>query len=298
MKMDRLIGILALLLRTDRVTAPMLAERFEVSRRTILRDIDTLCRAGVPVVTAQGAGGGISILEGYRVDRTLLTEEDMRAILAGLRGLDSVSEGRDYARLMEKMAPGAEPDAIWIDLAAWSKPDLAAKFALIRRAIGEARTLRFAYSAPGGDSLREIEPARLIYHWSSWYVWGWCRLREDWRLFKLRRMTELEAGEPFERRGPVPKPDLSTDRVFPERLRLRALFAPRCRWRLLEEYGPDSFREREDGRLEFRFGFTDRDSALGWILSFGTEAELLEPEDLREELRRAGEAIAAKYAGT
>ena len=106
MKMDRLIGILSILLQQERTTAPELAEQFEVSRRTIQRDIEALCRAGIPVITAQGAGGGISIMEGYRVDRTVLTAPEMQAILAGLRSLDSVSGTRRYAQLMEKLSAG------------------------------------------------------------------------------------------------------------------------------------------------------------------------------------------------
>src|SRR5699024_2031543 len=101
MKMDRLIGILSILLQRERVTAPELAEQFEVSRRTIQRDIEALGRAGIPIATVQGAGGGISIMEGYRVDRTVLTAPEMGAILAGLRSLDSVSGTRRYAQLME-----------------------------------------------------------------------------------------------------------------------------------------------------------------------------------------------------
>ena len=104
MKMERLIGILSILLQRERITAPELAEQFEVSRRTIQRDIESLCRAGIPIATAQGAGGGISIMEGYRVDRTVLTAPEMQAILAGLRSLDSVSGTRRYAQLMEKLS--------------------------------------------------------------------------------------------------------------------------------------------------------------------------------------------------
>ncbi len=106
MKMERLIGILSILLQRENVTAPELAEQFEVSRRTIQRDIESLCRAGIPISTAQGAGGGISIMEGYRVDRTVLTDPEMQAILAGLRSLDSISGTRRYAQLMEKLSAG------------------------------------------------------------------------------------------------------------------------------------------------------------------------------------------------
>ena len=103
MKIDRLIGILSVLLQKDKVTAPELAERFEVSRRTINRDIEDLCRAGIPIRTSQGTGGGISIMDGYRMDRTILTSKDMQMILAGLRSLDSVSGSSYYGQLMEKI---------------------------------------------------------------------------------------------------------------------------------------------------------------------------------------------------
>lgn len=103
MKIDRLIGILSVLLQEEKVTAPELAKKFEVSRRTINRDIEELCKAGIPICTSQGIGGGISIMEGYRMDRTLLTNKDMQMILAGLRSLDSVSGSRYYGQLMEKI---------------------------------------------------------------------------------------------------------------------------------------------------------------------------------------------------
>lgn len=120
MTIDRLIGILAVLLREEQVTAGALAERFEVSVRTIQRDVDRLCRAGIPLRTARGSGGGISIMEGYGLDRTVLTEADRGAILAGLRSLDSVSGSGYYRQLMEKLPQGlvrAGDDCVAIDLA-------------------------------------------------------------------------------------------------------------------------------------------------------------------------------------
>ena len=137
MKMERLIGILSILLQREKVTAPELAEQFEVSRRTIQRDIESLCRAGIPISTVQGAGGGISIMEGYRVDRTVLTAPEMQAILAGLRSLDSVSGTRRYAQLMEKLSAGTGgliPGGahMLIDLSSWYKTSLPPKIELIQ----------------------------------------------------------------------------------------------------------------------------------------------------------------------
>ena len=177
MKMDRLIGILSILLQREKVTAPELAEQFEVSRRTIQRDIESLCRAGIPIATAQGARGGISIMEGYRVDRTVLTAPEMQAILAGLRSLDSVSGTRRYAQLMEKLSAGtgglvSGGAHMLIDLSSWYKTSLPPKIELIQGAIEQHRALRFAYFSPKGESARTIEPYYLVFHWSAWYVWG------------------------------------------------------------------------------------------------------------------------------
>ncbi|MGI6012996.1 MAG: helix-turn-helix transcriptional regulator [Oscillospiraceae bacterium] len=299
MKMERLIGILSILLQQERITTPELAEQFEVSRRTIQRDIDALCRAGIPISTAQGAGGGISIMEGYRVDRTVLTAPEMQAILVGLRSLDSVSGTRRYAQLMEKLLTGSGTLApggphLLIDLASWYKDSLVPKIETIRAAMEARRTLQFCYFAPSGESERTVEPYYLVFHWSAWYVWGWCRAREDFRLFKLNRMTGLTVGEPFLCRE-APLPDLDDERIFPAAFEAAVRFDPRCKWRLVEEYGADSFTVEPDGNLMFRRGFPDAEGLFGWLLSFGDGAQLLEPEELREQLADTLRRALAQY---
>ncbi len=299
MKMERLIGILSILLQREKVTAPELAEHFEVSRRTIQRDIESLCRAGIPISTAQGAGGGISIMEGYRVDRTVLTAPEMQAILAGLRSLDSVSGTRRYVQLMEKLSAGtgglmSGGAHMLIDLSSWYKTSLPPKIELIHGAVQQHRTISFTYFSPKGESVRTVEPYYLLFHWSAWYVWGWCQTREAFRLFKLSRMTALTAGEPFAPRS-APLPDLEPERIFPAKEQVAVRFAPACRWRLVEEYGVDSFTVEPDGWLRFTGGFPDADSALSWVLTFGDKAELLEPEELRKQLGALAEILADRY---
>ena len=299
MKLERLIGILSILLQREKVTAPELAEQFEISRRTIQRDIEALCQAGIPLTTARGARGGISIMKGYRVDRTLLTTAEMQAILAGLRSLDSVSGTRRYAQLMEKLSAGSGTlvpggTHTLIDLAAWDRPSLAPKFEAIRSAIEDHRMLSFRYFSPKGTSQREAEPCYLVFHWSAWYVWAWCRRRQDYRLFKLNRMTDLVLGETFSLRE-APLPDLDPLRVFPPACTVTVLFHPRYQWRLVEEYGADSFTPTSDGRLRFVGTFPDEDSILSWLLTFGDGAELLEPPALRARLCQLGEALAQQY---
>lgn len=301
MKIDRLIGILSVLLQQDMVTAPCLAERFEVSRRTINRDIEDLCRAGIPIVTMPGAGGGISIMENYKVNRTVFTTREMQDILAGLRSLDSVSGTNQYGLLMEKLAAGgsdfvAGNQSVLIDLSSWYKADLAPKIEIIRAAIDGRQELEFLYFSPKKEGRRRIESYYLIFRWSSWYVWGWCTSCRDFRLFKLNRMAELKlSGAGFEPRK-VPLPDLKNERIFPGGIRVKAVFEPECKWRLVEEFGLDCFEEQEDGKLLFHADYTDQDNLISWLLTFGDRAELLEPENIRKELREMIEAMRKRYA--
>ena len=300
MKIDRQLGILSILLQQDLVTAPYLAEVFEVSRRTINRDIEDLCRAGIPITTRQGVGGGISIMEGYKVDRTMLTQGEMQDILAGLRSLDSVNGTNRYGQLMEKLSIGSSDfmvgnQSVLIDLSAWYKDSLAPKIEMIRSAIAQHRRLEFYYYSPRQESSRCVKPYYLIFRWSSWYVWGWCKTREDFRLFKLNRMDKVTMVEAFVPERDIPMPDLSNERIFPGGISVKALFDPDCKWRLVEEFGPDCFTVQEDGLLLFQADYTDKENLITWLLSFRDKATLLEPEEIREELRQSILLMKKKY---
>ena len=300
MKIDRLIGILSILLQKEKTTAPDLAERFEVSRRTINRDIEDLCMAGIPIRTAQGAGGGISIMDGYRMDRTVLTSKDMQMILAGLRSLDSVSGSRYYSQLMEKIQAGASEfissrDFLLIDLSSWYKASLSPKIEVIQSAIENRHFLKFRYYAPSGESSRMVEPYYLIFHWSSWYIWGWCTDHMDYRLFKLNRMDRVTETEKEYICRNAPMPELSNEKIFPGEIKIKALFAPDMKWRLVEEFGPHCFTEADDGKLLFTADYTDMNSLVTWLMTFGAKVEVLEPIKARDIIRRNAEEILQLY---
>ena len=263
MKIDRLIGILSILLQEEKTTAPELAERFEVSRRTINRDIEDLCKAGIPIRTAQGTGGGISIMDGYRMDRTILTSKDMQVILAGLRSLDSVSGSSYYSQLMEKIQAGSSEfisgkDSVLIDLSSWYRDSLAPKIETIQDAIGDRHLISFRYYAPSGESERTVEPYYLVFRWSSWYLW---------------------------------------EKIFPGGIKVKALFTPDMKWRLVEEFGPHCFTETDDGRLLFTADYTDMENLVTWLMTFGAKAEVLEPAEARDIIRRNAEETLKIYGG-
>lgn len=300
MKLDRLIGILSILLQGNKVTMPYLAETFEVSRRTISRDIEALCRAGIPIRTSQGSGGGLSIMSRGRVDRALLTSGEMQAILAGLKSLDSVSGTHRYRQLMEKLAgPGmlAQEGCVLIDLAAWHKGSLSEKIDLLQEAIPKGWEVSFRYFSPAGESRRAVEPYYILFQWGAWYLWGWCGEREDYRLFKLDRMAGLSLGAPFAKRQ-APYPDLSDERVFPQCYQVEALVPARYKWLLVEEYGEKFFTVEPDGRCRFSIGFTHLDSAVGFLLSFRGDAQVLGPKEVQEALEAVGKKLTGDLEGT
>lgn len=300
MKIDRQLGILSILLQKESVTAPYLSEMFEVSRRTINRDIEDLCKAGIPIVTRQGKDGGISIIDGYKIDKTMLTKGEMLDIVAGLRSLDSVNGTNRYGQLMEKLSIGTSDffvgnQSVLIDLSSWYKDSLAPKIEMIRGAIEQHREMMFFYYAPNGESQRIIEPYYLIFRWSSWYVWGWCKSREDYRLFKLNRMDKVHMSENYFSERIAPFPDLRDERIFPGGIKVKAVFETDCKWRLVEEFGPDCFREQNDGTLLFQADYTDKENLITWLLSFRDKVELLEPKAIREELRQSILQMKKKY---
>lgn len=300
MKIDRLIGILSVLLQEEKITAPELADKFEVSRRTINRDIEDLCKAGIPITTTQGFGGGISIMDGYKMNRTLLTSKDMQMILAGLRSLDSVSGSHYYGQLMEKIKAGSSDfvsgrDSILIDLSSWYKDTLVPKIELIQSAVEERNLLTFQYYAPNGNSKRSIEPYYLVFKWSSWYVWGWCTEKKDFRLFKLNRMDAvLKEYATFIPRE-VLMPNLSDEKIFPGGIKVKALFTRDSQWRLVEEFGIRCFTENEDGTLLFTADYTEKENLLSWLLTFGDKVKVLEPAWIQEELIRIAKNIIKAY---
>lgn len=303
MKIDRLIGILSILLQKEKTTAPELAEHFEVSRRTINRDIEDLCKAGIPIATTQGVGGGISIMSGYKLDRTILTSKDMQVIMAGLRSLDSVSGSSYYSQLMEKLQAGSSElvsgkESILIDLSSWYKTTLAPKISMIQDAIENRKLLKFKYFAPSGESERTIEPYYIVFKWTSWYVYGWCLKRKDYRLFKLNRMDKVRLSDKnFECRS-VPLPDMSAELLYPRNIKVKALFDADMKWRLVEEFGTKCYSENGDGKILFTADYSDMDNLVSWLLTFGDKAEVLEPEEVRERLKTMAENMIKTYGRT
>ncbi len=300
MKLDRLFGILTLLLQKDSVTAPELARRFEVTRRTIGRDIDALCRAGIPVVTRQGGGGGISLAPGYKLDKTLLTADELSGLLAGLKGLGTVEEQSQVERTLSKLALGRDALIsldlpIVIDLSAHHKGSLVQKIDLLKTAIRDRRVVAFDYYYEKGMSPRQVEPAFALFQWADWYLVGYCLDRQDFRMFKLNRLWEARLCEQTFLPRPVPDSFRNLNDRFANDKQLTALFHPSVEYLLVEAYGPGSFQREPDGMLRLMIDYTNRSYMLSWLFGFGDKVKVLSPPDLAQEHRETAQKIAKQY---
>ncbi len=314
-KLHRLLALTMLLVNRDRVSAQELAEYFEVSPRTIYRDIETLCQAGIPVVSFQGARGGFGVMENYRLDRHVLSAGEMYAIVTALKGVGrTVGSGRarDLAEKIKALIPRQDLSHLdrdrkfLLDLQPWAQnPRLRRKLEVLDRAIDETMLVSFAYTNVKGESGRRlVEPMTLILKGHLWYLHGFCRKRQDFRLFKLSRMRDLAVtGEVFTRRW-CDLDDYPLDRAWdtgeppPPLLEITLRFAPRVRVRVEDQFDADEIEVAADGSLLIKAVYPEEEWVYGLILGFGEDVEVLGPERLRREIAARGRRIWEKHGGS
>lgn len=208
MRIQRLLGILSILAKAEKVTIQELADRFEVSKRTISRDLDTLNCAGIPIVSYPGIGGGISVMDGYKSDNRILSANDTEKIFTALNGLKSIDTDSDIINLMAKLLPEDEKGLLsrsryMINLSSWFSDNITnKKTEIFHKAICNRQYIRMEYISNQSRSIRIVEPHMLIFKQSYWYLYAFCQNRNDFRLFRLNRVVSYEVLEKqFERRS-------------------------------------------------------------------------------------------------
>ncbi len=301
MQSQRLFEIVYLLMERSPRTTGDLAEHLEVSARTVRRDVEALSAAGVPVYMTRGKGGGVHLMDGYVLDRSLVSEAEQDEILAALSALRQTGASDDEA-LPERVArlfrrEGA--DWLDIDFSFWGAPPTYRRaFDLVKRSILERRPLAFRYRDAGDrTSQRTVEPVKLLYKERSWYVRAWCRERADWRTFKIIRMVweSMELGEGTFEPRPLP-PELVESYDTGRGRRIVLLFSG-DEGRVREEFDPATIERLDDGRLRVTLHTETTDRSRHYLLSFGADLVVEEPADLREWMRQEAAAVARRYDG-
>lgn len=282
------MGILLILSRKEKVTAPYLAEHFEVSKRTINRDIETLCMAGVPIVTCQGNNGGISIPEGYKFDKTIFSKEELTKVITGLNALKSIDCSPETSKILSKLrnAHDGINDIIDIELGSFYTETISRKIEQIKNAVKTSRKIGFRYYSKSGKAIKVVEPYKVIYKWQNWYLHAFSHDNNDFRFYKLNRLWDLIiTTEEFSPRKIEENIVERMNNIFPCNYLLKASFHESVEYMLVENYGDQSYIRLEDGRLDFEREFTNFEFMLSWILSFGDQVIVKEPLCLIEKIK-------------
>ena len=308
MKIDRLISIIMLLLERKQVSATKLAEMFEVTPRTIYRDVETISMAGIPIIAYPGVNGGISIMEEYKIEKKLFTISDITALLIGLGSIHSTMSSEEVLNTMAKvkgLIPAEQikdievkSNQITIDHTPWiGYKNQNLNLEEIKTALTENRLISFKYSAQNRiKSQRKIEPYRLVLKNSSWYLQGYCTTRNDFRVFKLSRISSLELLEDtFMPREFDYKALEVPNNIKKKSITIKLLIDESLLDLMIEFCGEEHIKPYDDNKFIVCFPFTEDDFSYSMILRLGDKCECLEPENVRLEFIRRVESLLNIY---
>lgn len=296
MKIDRLLSIVIVLLEQNKISATKLAEMFEVTTRTIYRDIETIQAAGIPIVTYTGINGGIGILEKYKIDKKFFTKEDITTLMTGLGSISSSVSNVELTKVLTKLQSlipeehiqeiKLKSGQIIIDLTTWSgNKKLQSNLNKIKEGLNERKYLEFHYlDGSGRSSKRKVEPYQLLWKEEKWYMNSYCTLRNDFRLFKLARISYLKVlDETFTLRKFDIK-DLEMNWIEKRIINIKLLADISLKERILERCEEDRITYCDENKMIVDFPFVDDDFDYEELLSFGNRCECLEPVEVREKL--------------
>ena len=296
MEQSRLFKIVYHLLEKGKSTAPELAKKFEVSIRTIYRDLDTISAAGVPIYATQGRGGGIFIMSDFVLNKSLLSEQEKEQILIALQGI-SATEYNQTDELLIKLGglfQSKVTNWIEVDFSEWYKntPNYNV-FNLIKNAIFNQNMITFSYFAQEGNySNRTVEPIKLIFKNKDWYLYGFCLLRNDFRFFKLTRIINFEVLTEGFCRSSFPELDDALEQSY-NTIVLR--FPKNMSYRVYDEFDKTMVSKKENGDLIVSAQMPEDEWLIGYLLSFGTQVDIIEPAYLKDIVAEQAQKIYEKY---
>lgn len=308
MRIDRMLGIIVLLLNRNKITAKELSRRFDVSVRTIYRDIEAICLAGIPIVSHPGSKGGLGIMENYRLNGQILSIDDMTSIISTLKNVNSTLGNNELETVSEKILSlipkdkidyvNKQSEELCFDLIPWSSREKNKDFIkLIQYAISERLLIRFIYRNNKGEALkRTVEPMTLVFKGYAWYLFAFCRGRSDFRLFKLTRMDIIEVlTEKFDRRNASYRDIIKSPPQPANLIVIKLKFSSAARPKVEEYFEESIVNVLEDGSLIVSLTIPEDEWVYSTILGFGEYAEVLEPQYVRTIIKEKINKMSSVY---
>lgn len=293
---NRLFEIVYILMQKKKITAKELADKFEVSTRTIYRDIEALSSANIPIYASKGKDGGIGILDEYVLNKTILSEEEQNQILFALQGMIKV-RGQDEKDILEKLSTLFNKkvnDWIKIDFSNWRKDNTQVeRFDMIKTAILNKNQIEFTYyNSNGNKSKRIVEPLQIWFKDKSWYLISYCRNKEDYRIFKIARIKEIKTlQEHFERELPKKQEEEYNLRNILLELEISKEMA----YRVYDEFENSEISKKENGNFIVKVEYPENEWVYGYILSFGEHIKVIAPNRAKNIIKDKLEKTLKNY---
>ena len=287
MESGRLFEILYYLMENKQTTAKQLADKFEVSTRTIYRDLDKLLVAGIPIITKQGVDGGVSLDENFVFDKSLLDESQQEQILLALSSLSSlhVSEYQELLKHMQTIFQKESEEWLDVNFSSWHQDqEMNEKFSQLKDAILKHLRITFHYiNAQGQKSHRDVFPIKLFYKNNAWYLYGYEVKKADYRTYKLTRIQQLVIkDEQFDRSAFYKEPHLTYEENQ-TKIDVVLKFQKYLGSFVYDQFSDQDIQEKEDGYW-IHTSMPYHPWFLSFLLSFGSGVEIIEPHSLREEM--------------
>lgn len=301
MKIERLYAITVYLMNHGRTSAGELAKHFEVSLRTIQRDIDSLCLSGIPIIAFSGAAGGYEISDRFQIDSTFATPDDYSYIVTALKGLIAATADRKAKHTLEKIVHASPPaeEGIILDFSVLREGGQAA-LQMLQTAAARKHVVRFTYTNNNGETrTHSVEPIAVVYRWYAWYLLAYSRVKNDYRTYKLVRMQDLEISEQTFTKKHAPAGTILQEMEKTDARQYTDILL-RCKGivisRAIEYLKGTVVEEFPNGDALMKLTVVENEHFwLGTLLSFGDHAEILEPRELRDRLKDAALKIVSLY---
>lgn len=296
MQINRLFEMVYLLLNKKTMTARELAAHFEVSPRTVYRDVELLSSAGIPIYMTKGKGGGISLLPSFILNQAVLTSDEKSDILSALNAVEAVSleQANTAVKKLSSLFGSTNSDWIEIDFSGWANADEEAEvFRMLKTAITSKKKVSFSYHGSEGSTQRTAEPMKLCFKGQGWYLYAFCAQRRDYRFFKLRRMKKPELlSEHFVRTAPAKI--FSDVKVFQDDfVTITLRLSEKMAYRVYDEFS--QYEALPGGGFTAWLTMPRGDWIYQYLATFGEDCEVLEPEDIRHQIKNKLQRTLAPY---
>ena len=278
------------------MTAKMLSEHFEVSQRTIYRDIDVLGQCGVPVYTTKGKGGGIALLENFILDKSAMTEQEQNQILMALQSMPKGGK-EDIGQTLKKYSSffkKSNENWIQVDFSQWGE-QREFVFDILKQAIINKNVISFVYYNSNGEKTqRKAEPYQLWFKGRNWYIKAYCRSKQDLRLFKISRMRDVNVTEEVFDTIWQNKEQKINENTF-EDITIILEIDSAVAYRVYDEFEIEQIEKKENGNFSIKMNCIENNWLYDYVISWGEYAVVKEPLFVKRNIEQKIKNMIKKY---